>query len=162
MRLLMIHSVDASPPLTKNPTVLGWVFSCPKPQCWRGFRRSPLGQATPPQVGSGSFPGVRASPFSAPLLSFQGPKSWIDPGLRAAGCGFRLVSTGDRTGDRRKKSRLMAAGRQGLRQRGLASSSPRCPCQHGVNLPRSKDVRFTSRRPSVMPSTRSGASCANR
>lgn len=79
------------PPIPKIPTLIGWDFFCPFPQCWRGFRAWALDL---PLVGAPVFRPDRAvfiSPFSAGLLTEQVAKSFVFNGVRAVGCGFRLL-----------------------------------------------------------------------
>src|SRR5690554_3678199 len=33
--------IPPAPPIPKIPTLIGWDFFCPFPQCWRGFRAWP-------------------------------------------------------------------------------------------------------------------------
>ena len=63
----------------------------PFPLCWRGFRPLPLEHAPPEVAVPGAHSAVFLSLFSAALLSIQGPKSWIDAGLRAIGLLLRLL-----------------------------------------------------------------------
>lgn len=82
-----------APPIPKIPTLIGWDFFCPFPQCWRGFAGRPLDHASPEVGVPGAFFALFLSLFSAALLSIQGPKSWIGAGLRAIGLLLRLVGS---------------------------------------------------------------------
>ena len=75
----------------KSQPLSGWDFFCPFPQCWRGFRAWALDL---PLAGTPMFWLGRAvflSPFSAGLLTEQVAKSCVFKGLRAVGCGLRLL-----------------------------------------------------------------------
>ena len=68
----------APPPIPKIPTLIGWDFFCPLPQCWRGFRAWPrerhpckVGVFAPTDVSLFSvFSGGYASVLEA--ISFAG------------------------------------------------------------------------------------------
>lgn len=73
------------PPLTEIPTLSGWDFFCPFPQCWRGSARLPLER----QACAGDRPAALTarflSLFSVRLLTAQGQISALFKGLRATG-----------------------------------------------------------------------------
>ncbi len=70
-----------------------WDFFCPFPQCWRSFAPFPLVHTTPEVAVPGAQPAISLSPFSAALLSIQGPKLCIDAGLRAISVFLRLLGS---------------------------------------------------------------------
>ena len=83
--------VNCPPPIPKIPTLIGWDFFCPFPQCWRGFGAWALDLLI---AGTPIFTPKRAvflSPFSAGLLTGQAANSCVFNGLMPAGCGFRLL-----------------------------------------------------------------------
>lgn len=86
-----VASYSELPPFTQSPTLIGWAFFCPKRHCWRGSGHLPLERALagPPTFGL-DIAGF-LSPFSVGLLTVQVPKSTVFAGLRAGGCGFRLL-----------------------------------------------------------------------
>lgn len=75
----------------QSPTLIGWAFFCPECQCWRGSGLLPLERALAGPSTFGLDIAGFLSPFSVDLLTVQVPKSTVFAGLRAGGCGFRLL-----------------------------------------------------------------------
>ena len=83
-------SVDASP-IPKIPTLIGWDFFCPFPQCWRGFRAWPR-ERHPCEVGAfGPADASLFSVFSGGHASVLEAISFAGAGLEAVGCGWQLL-----------------------------------------------------------------------
>jgi hypothetical protein len=90
-RLSADCSIDLRPPIPKIPTLIGWDFFCPFPQCWRGFRAWPC-ERHPCEVGV--FAPTDASlfsVFSGGHASVLEAISFAGAGLEAVGCGWQLL-----------------------------------------------------------------------
>ena len=109
--------IPPAPPISKIPTLIGWDFFCPIPQCWRGFRPWPLEHGPPERALPGSHSATFLSLFSAALLSIQGPKSFIYEDLRAIGLLFRLL--GMARPRQRKAQKTLTGDRAKNRNRGI-------------------------------------------
>ena len=101
------------PPIPKIPTLIGWDFFCPFPQCWRGFRAWPR-ERHPSEVGV--FAPTDASPFSVfsgghasvlEVISFAGA------GLEAVGCGWQLLKRWRPSAEQPQKNRPQAVAGAG-------------------------------------------------
>lgn len=79
------------PPIPKIPTLIGWDFFCPFPQCWRGFRAWP--RERPPCEGGVFAPADASlfSVFSGGHASVLEAISFAGAGLEAVGCGWQLL-----------------------------------------------------------------------
>jgi len=83
--------IPPAPPIPKIPTLIGWDFFCPFPQCWRGFRAWPS-ERHPCEVGV--FAPTDASlfsVFSGGHASVLEAISFAGAGLEAVGCGWQLL-----------------------------------------------------------------------
>jgi len=79
------------PPIPKIPTLIGWDFFCPFPQCWRGFRAWPR-ERHPCEVGAfGPADASLFSVFSGGHASVLEAISFAGAGLEAVGCGWQLL-----------------------------------------------------------------------
>ncbi len=83
---------SSSPPFTKIPTLIGWDFFCPFPQCWSGFGLWPRERQPLTRPCLGVFLASLSLFFSASLVSVHCPTSNNDAGLRVIGLIWPLLS----------------------------------------------------------------------
>ena len=79
------------PPIPKIPTLIGWDFFCPFPQCWRGFRAWPRERHPCEVVFFAPTDASLFSVFSGGHASVLEAISFAGAGLEAVGCGWQLL-----------------------------------------------------------------------
>src|SRR5450830_375010 len=75
-----------APPLFEIPTLIGWDFFCPKPQCWRGFRPLPRARHLRYRASFCTLAVSLLAVFSVCLARAFDTMSCIHAGLRGVGC----------------------------------------------------------------------------